>query len=272
MNFYYSIDGTEVNGPCTLSELTTYYASGAIPNTAQVCQEGTQTWQPILTVIATDSANPLQTPIAPEIILRQTVRSSSPTISNTTVTKACPMCGEQILAAAKKCKHCGEFLDATTRAAANPTKEPSDALGMVIMLLPVASAALMWFWISSMNLLQSPGSTLMGITMATVLATATLMAVEASKLGMSSKRDGFLSMGPAGWFICGIGLWIVAFPAYLYYRSKFGVKNYIFGGLASAFVFLGVAVALNIAIEFQKSSVLRDLEEAQDRLRELQNP
>jgi hypothetical protein len=89
------------------------------------------------------------------------------------------------------------------------------------------------------------------------------MAVEASKLGMSSKRGGFLSMGPAGWFICGIGFWIVAFPGYLYYRSKFGVKNYIFGGLASAFVFLGVAVALNVAIELQKSSVLRNLEEVQ---------
>jgi hypothetical protein len=261
MNFYYSIDGTAVDGPCTLSELTSYFELGMIPNTAQVCQEGAQVWQPLSTVIATGPARPAQTAIAPGNIQRQTVRSSSPTNPNWKVTKACPMCGEEILIAAKKCKHCGELLDATTRAAANPTKEPSDAIGMVIMLLPVASAALMWFWISSMNLLQSPGSTLMGITIVTVLATSTLMAVEASKLGMSSKRGGFLSMGPAGWFICGIGFWIVAFPAYLYYRSKFGVKNYIFGGLASAFVFLGVAVALNVAIELPKSSVLRNPKE-----------
>jgi len=30
-------------------------------------------------------------------------------------TKACPYCWEEILATAKKCKHCGEFLDWTKR-------------------------------------------------------------------------------------------------------------------------------------------------------------
>ena len=37
-------------------------------------------------------------------------------------TKRCPYCGEEILAIAKKCKHCGEWLDET-----HPLKETKNA-------------------------------------------------------------------------------------------------------------------------------------------------
>jgi len=270
MNYYYSIDGTEVNGPYSLSELTSYFATGAIPNTTQVCQEGAQTWQPLSAVIETSSARPTQTAIATEISQRQPERLSRPATSSTPITKPCPMCGEQILPTAKKCKHCGEILDASLRAAAKPKPETSDALGIVIMLLPLAAAALMWFWISSMNLLQNPSSTLAGIVIVTILITSALMAVEASQLGMGGKRDGKATTGPAGWFLCGLLLWIVALPAYLYSRSKFGVKNYVVGGLVSALVFCGVAYGLSSAIEQQKSEVRRNFDDAQDKLRDLQ--
>lgn len=39
-------------------------------------------------------------------------------------TRRCPFCAEEILAAAKKCKHCGEFLDGRSRAARAAPAQP----------------------------------------------------------------------------------------------------------------------------------------------------
>ncbi len=52
-----------------------------------------------------------------------------------------------------------------------------------------------------------------------VLATSIWMAVDASNIGYD-KRDvnGLGAMGPAGWLISGLLLWIVAFPLYLISR------------------------------------------------------
>ena len=59
---------------------------------------------------------------------RETSIPYPPTRSSKPTTKSCPMCGEQILITAKKCKHCGELLDANLRVAATnttPTKQHS---------------------------------------------------------------------------------------------------------------------------------------------------
>lgn len=60
-----------------------------------------------------------------------------------------------------------------------------------------------------------------GVMGLVVLGTSIWMAVDASQLGYD-KRDlrGLGAMGPTGWFLAGILLWIVAFPLYLVKRGE----------------------------------------------------
>jgi len=52
--------------------------------------------------------------------------------------------------------------------------------GTFLLAIPVASTMLIWFWVSGMHLMQSPGDSMTLIMLGTVLGTAILASVEAS--------------------------------------------------------------------------------------------
>ena len=58
MNYYYSTDGKEILGPCSLGDLLADLRSGALPITATICAEGQQDWKPIRTLIQPSSNVP----------------------------------------------------------------------------------------------------------------------------------------------------------------------------------------------------------------------
>jgi len=51
--YYYSKDGTTVSGPVNIAELIRLVDSHEIPETAQVCEEGQETWETLDSVVAT---------------------------------------------------------------------------------------------------------------------------------------------------------------------------------------------------------------------------
>jgi len=160
-------------------------------------------------------------------------------------TKKCPFCGEEILGAAVKCKHCGSMLEAS-KGAGTATAGAKD-YGMFLIGIPVVAVMMIWFWIGNMNMLQSPGSKLNMLTILTVAGTAVLACLEARSLGMVTDRTKG-SYSPIAWFFIIVLLWVVGYPAYLYKRRHYGLKNMLVPGLIVMAVFIVSAMGIGAAI------------------------
>jgi hypothetical protein len=132
-----------------------------------------------------------------------------------------------------------------------PKAKPDEALGTIMVIMPIAAAALTWFWVGNMRLIDGPGSKLGLLTVATVLITAALATMDASKLGIGSEEDiaawnqngsgKTLKMKPPTpivWFFGFVLLWFLSYPGYLYYRARYGARILIFDGLVSMIVWL----------------------------------
>ena len=63
MNYYYSADGANTQGPIALEDLTALYAKGGLPLATQVCAVGDQAWQPITSVLQPEMAPPAPPPL-----------------------------------------------------------------------------------------------------------------------------------------------------------------------------------------------------------------
>ena len=103
-----------------------------------------------------------------------------------------------------------------------------------------------------------------------VLGTGIVAAMEAKSVGMTSdKTKGTYSS--TSWFFIISLLWVVGYPAYLFKRRQFGLKNRLVPGLAVAIVFMGSWLLMNTAIEDQKAEVRAELNQLQTDLESFGN-
>lgn len=181
--------------------------------------------------------------------------------------KACPFCAEQILAAAQKCKHCNSNLNEANSIKPSETHQSYD---VYLLAIPLVGTMLVWFWISGLNLFQSPGSKMALILVAVVLGTGIVAAMEANKVGMTSDRKKGTYSSTSWFFIISL-LWVVGYPAYLFKRREFGLKNRLAAGLAVAFVFVGSWTLMNAAIEDKMTEIRSNLADVQQQLESLSN-
>ena len=191
-------------------------------------------------------------------------------------TKACPKCGETILAVAVKCKHCQSDLTVA------PVRK-SETLGSGILAIPAGAVLLIGIWgkdaVDSMAFPEFSEPTgvsplavvhafpvvtaavlnalgvqqlLHAIGFLTILSTAILCAIEAKQLGMGAATDrtpkGKKREGPAIWFVSVLLLWAVCYPMYLKRRALYGVRSRVALGLLAMLSLVGCWVIMDYAI------------------------
>lgn len=132
--------------------------------------------------------------------------------------RRCPACAEPILAAARKCKHCGEWVDGPAGEGAG------DAYGTLLLLVPLALAVMML----AALFIPGAGGFAMPIAWLLAIASALLVGADAHRLGVGRRHPG---PPPAVWGLFVFLLWFIGYPAYMGMRGRYGARNLIVGGL-----------------------------------------
>ena len=111
----------EVYGPVPRSQLDQWYAEERITADCRVLQQEADQWQ-----WATD--------LYPDLVPEEPVQSETFSLGEN---KVCPVCGGQILAVAKKCKHCGEFLVKDMRRESQTVRSETDVFAILTLITGV---------------------------------------------------------------------------------------------------------------------------------------
>ena len=118
---------------------------------------------------------------------------------------------------------------------------------------------------------QSPGSTLSFLVIGTVIATSVLIGIEATKLGVGTDLDldkkGRKKTGPVGWVVFTLLIWFIGFPSYLWYRSRYGAKNMLIGGIAISLFFCISSIGMSTIIDDRVGEIQRGFQDIEDSFR-----
>lgn len=110
----------------------------------------------------------------------------------------CPFCKETILDGAIKCKHCGS----ATKPKERWIMTKSQAIGIGVLLLVLGFFVPLWFIIMVM------------------LPTSAWVAYDSVKIKASRYKSRLIRLTPLLLFVECLLCWAIAFPWYLYFRSR----------------------------------------------------
>jgi hypothetical protein len=191
----------------------------------------------------------------PKIVFRMPSKQQQVVAPPDNGVRQCPFCGEEILAVAIKCKHCGSDI---TMVKQTVKTKPSEALGIINFILPVCALFMAWFLIAKVV-----------VTCTAILLTIILIAVEAGYVGAGRDKDlkpnGKKRAGPIAWFFFAFFLWLVAYPWWMARRAKYGLTNMLIPAIVIVLLVFGTNIVISCLSVMRGSSTPATVQDEMDK-------
>ena len=112
-----------------------------------------------------------------------------------------------------------------------PPRKVHELSGIIALIIPLVSSLFIWFS-------DNPAQVTNSLITLTIISTSFLIGIEATKIGVGSvDKYGRKRTGPAGWVVFLLLLWPIAFPSYMWYRSRYGAKNMLIAAIIISLIF-----------------------------------
>lgn len=128
-----------------------------------------------------------------------------------------------------------------------------DIIGFLMVIIPLISSILMWYWFYNYDLVNNMRIYLITIVLATVFLTTILATIDSHRLGLKVKiyKRKEIYGGSFLKFFVFLLLWIYAYPVYLFRRKNYGGRNLLYPLIFSLVIFTGSIFYLWYAVEIR---------------------
>ena len=131
-----------------------------------------------------------------------------------------------------------------------------DILGFVMVIIPLISSIMIWYWFLYLDVLKRMNVYLLIIFISTILLTSIVATIDSHRLGMKVQilKNKNIYGGKFLTFFIFLLLWIYAYPSFLLRRKNFGSRNLFIPLIFSVLIFLGSVSYIFYVSEVKKAA------------------
>ena len=131
-----------------------------------------------------------------------------------------------------------------------------DILGFIMVVIPLISSLLMWYWFLYLEVLKEMNTYLLVVLISTIFITSTVATTDSHRLGMKvlifKKKE--IYGGKFLTFFVFLLLWVYSYPSFLLRRKNFGSRNLFIPLVFSVLIFWGSIFYILYASEVKKAA------------------